>query len=123
MEIGNTITFKSGRRDHKGEDGEFDHIGMVTKINRDKDGNILSFDFIHSSSKGVNEQTYNMEKGLAGFKLKGVQAWDTPESKSKNNSKSVHVVKNVMRALSLPFKIIQEAIIKPAQKAKKIIDK
>jgi len=78
MQAGNTVTFRSGRSDHKGEDGKFDHIGMVTNITKDNDGNVSSFDFVHSSSKGVNEATYNMTSGLRGFELKGVQVWDTP---------------------------------------------
>ncbi|GHT41685.1 hypothetical protein FACS189437_08900 [Bacteroidia bacterium] len=84
MEVGNTVIFKSGRSDHKGEDGKFDRIGMVTNITRGKDDDITSFDFVHSSSKGVKEQTYNMGNGLSGFELKGVQAWDTPEIQTIN---------------------------------------
>lgn len=81
MEVGNTVTFRSGRKDHKGEDGKFDHIGMVTDITRDDDGNVTSFSVIHSASKGVREQAYDAAKGtkgMPGYELKGIQAWDTP---------------------------------------------
>ena len=82
IELGNLATFKSGRLDHKGVDGEYDHIGMITNVLRNEDGSVKSFDFIHSSGKGVKEDTYNIDTGLAGFELKGTFAWDTPKEKN-----------------------------------------
>jgi RHS repeat-associated protein len=86
IRVGDMATFKSGRSDHKGKDGEFDHIGVISKINKDDGGNIISFDFLHAtSSKGIVEQTYDMEKGMSGFELKNFYQWDTPDDNGAND--------------------------------------
>ena len=79
MRVGDAATFRTGREHHQGKDGEFDHIGIISKINKDDDGNITSFNFIHASNGGVQEQTYDMKKGLSGYDLKNVYQWDTPD--------------------------------------------
>jgi RHS repeat-associated protein len=112
VQIGSAVTFRSGRSDHKGEEGQYDHVGMVTNIKRDDDGNIVSFNFIHSSSKGVNEQTYDMEKGVAGFQLKGVFAWDTQEI----NLPAVDIIEKMpdnTPSLGLKIPPIDDIIIPP----------
>jgi RHS repeat-associated protein len=93
IETGNVVTFRSTRSDHKGNDGEYDHIGMITNVVRNEDGSVNSFDFIHaSSSKGVIEQSYNVNEGLSWLKLKGTFAWDTPEEKIYSGGQLPEVV-------------------------------
>jgi RHS repeat-associated protein len=78
LETGNVVTFKSGRSDHKGEDGKFDHIGMVTEVVKDDNNNITAFNVVHSSSsKGVIEQKYDLDKKMPGYELKDAYRWDT----------------------------------------------
>jgi RHS repeat-associated protein len=78
LETGNVVTFKSGRSDHKGENGQFDHIGMVTEIIKDDSNNITAFNVVHSSSsKGVIEQKYDLDKKMPGYELTGGYRWDT----------------------------------------------
>jgi len=88
LEAGNAVTFKSGRSDHKGDDGEFDHIGIVSSVDRDPETNKISnFMVIHSSSsQGIVEQKYDMKKGMPGFQLKNAYKWDTPDSQGNTNT-------------------------------------
>ena len=86
IRVGDMATFRSGRSDHKGENGEYDHIGVISNINRDDKGNITSFSFIHATSKGLIEQTYDMEKGMAGFELRDFYQWDTPDNETSTPS-------------------------------------
>jgi len=90
IEEGSAVTFRSGRSDHKGTDGEFDHIGVVTSIVRDSDTDeIVSFGVIHAtSSKGIYEQTYDMKKGMPGFQLKNAYKWDTPDISTESSSET-----------------------------------
>ena len=95
MREGDMATFKSTRTDHKGKDGEFDHIGIISKINRNDKGEITSFDVIHaSSSKGVIEQNYNMQQKKEGMnkynELKNIYQWDTPDDASNNSGTSIY---------------------------------
>jgi RHS repeat-associated protein len=93
IETGNVVTFKSTRSDHKGDDGEYDHIGMITNIVRNEDGSVNSFYFIHaSSSNGVIEHSYNVNEGLSWLELKGTFAWDTPEEKTYSGGQLSEVV-------------------------------
>jgi RHS repeat-associated protein len=82
MVEGNLVTFRSGRSDHKGEDGKYDHIGMIVSVTKDENGNVTFFNVIHSTNSGVIEQTYNTAKGtksISAFELKDIYAWDTKE--------------------------------------------
>jgi RHS repeat-associated protein len=83
MEEGNFVTFKTSRSDSQGPNGKYDHIGIITSIERDEDGNVTSFNFIHSSSKaGANEMTYDFTKkrhtkwGNKKLLLTGIYKWD-----------------------------------------------
>ncbi|MCL2073585.1 MAG: RHS repeat-associated core domain-containing protein, partial [Marinilabiliaceae bacterium] len=80
IEAGNAVTFRSGRSDHKGDDCEFDHIGIVTSVARDEAGEVTSFMVIHSTNgNGIYEQSYSMTNGMSGYELKGAYKWDTAE--------------------------------------------
>jgi len=101
MRVGDAATFKSTRTDHKGKDGEFDHIGIISNINRDNNNNITSFDVIHaSSSKGVIEQTYDMTKkeGMSNYnELRNVYQWDTPGGESSTSTPSSHYSSDIFK--------------------------
>ena len=78
MRKGDAVTFRSGRNDHQGENGEYDHIGIVTNVLHNEDGTVSGFDVIHrTGSKGVFEQTYSLEDGMPGYEMTGVYEWDT----------------------------------------------
>ena len=86
MRVGDLATFKSSRSDYKGQNGEYDHIGMISKVNKDDNGYIISFNVIHAtSSNGVMEQTYDMKNGMSKFELRDVYQWDTPDETEKNS--------------------------------------
>ncbi len=67
-----------------GKNGGTGHIGIITEVNRDENGNLISFKFIHSSSsKGPQESTYN----VGGSRYyddddlyTGYYAWDTEDT-------------------------------------------
>jgi len=76
IEPGNLVTFRTG--------GSWPwHIGVISKVNRDKDGTVKSFDVIHSSS---TREGPDIERGFTpgggGYlenKVHGYYKWDTPE--------------------------------------------
>ncbi|RBL94192.1 hypothetical protein DF182_11505 [Chitinophaga flava] len=54
------------------------HTGLVVTVNKDKDGNIISFTMIQSSSGvGPNEQTVTIGEGKLGNGVFGYYKWDT----------------------------------------------
>ncbi len=98
LRIGDFVTFKSTRTNHKGPNGMYDHIGMVTETSIDKDGNVTDFKFIHaSSSKGAIETYFDLKKGLSYLWLSGAYQWDTPSPEDNitafNNSPAMSWVK------------------------------
>ena len=57
VQEGNIVTFKLNK-------GYPYHIGILESVKKDKNGNIISFTMIHSSSgKGPNEQTVTIGEG------------------------------------------------------------
>lgn len=68
---GNFVTFNTG-----GENGDYSHIGIITDIVRDDDGNVVDFQFIHSSgSKGPIKTDYNTS--YWNGKASGFYKWDS----------------------------------------------
>jgi len=88
--VGDALTFKSGRSDHKGPNGKYDHIGIISAVIKDKDGNVTGYNIIHATSKGTKEQTLDLKMGLAGFELRDAYQWDTPDDQAStpNNNNS-----------------------------------
>ncbi len=81
IRMGDAVTFSSGQS--KGPDGIYDHIALVSEIVYN-DNKIAGFWLIHGgTSKGIQEQYYDLERGLPGFALKGVFQWDTPDEEDK----------------------------------------
>jgi hypothetical protein len=78
---GNVVTF------HFDGDGYAYHTGLVTGVTKDKDGNIVSFTMIQSSSGvGPNEKTVTIGEGKLGENVNGFYKWDTkPDEKSDTN--------------------------------------
>ena len=77
--VGYLVTFRSGRSGHKGEDGKFDHIGVISSINKDKSGNVISFTVIEAGGKiGPRESfTYEVDNPKKWkYTLKGLWKWD-----------------------------------------------
>ena len=81
MLSGDLVTFSSGRG--KGPDGMYDHIGIVSDLIYDDNGQLIGFTFIHSSAgldKVVEERyLFANTKGVRGYVLKGVYAWEYDE--------------------------------------------
>ncbi len=77
--VGNFLTFKSGRSDHKGPNGKYDHIGIISEVIRDKKNNIIGYKVIHAtSSNGTMEQSVLLaDGGMPGFELREAFEWDT----------------------------------------------
>jgi hypothetical protein len=48
LQIGDLVTFKSSRDDHKGPDGAFDHIGIVQSVKTNKQGTVISITYYDS---------------------------------------------------------------------------
>jgi uncharacterized protein RhaS with RHS repeats len=107
MKVGNTATFRSGRSSHKGENGEYDHIGMISDVTKNDDGKVASFKVIHSSTNsGVVEKKYDFSKGkegMPGYEFRGVQAWDTPTANAgtidavvKTNEKQAKIISKMI---------------------------
>ena len=77
---GDMITLNTGRG--KGPDGKYDHTGVITNVQKDKNGKVTGFTFVHSGSKGPTTATYTVGgKGYWDSKVNGVYQWDTPEEK------------------------------------------
>jgi RHS repeat-associated protein len=82
LEVGSLVTFRTGRSNHQGPNGKYDHIGIVSNIERDDEGNIVTFDFIHSSGSGAEEFTWDVEAnrsnewGRKDLALTGAYKWD-----------------------------------------------
>ena len=65
IEAGNFVTFNNNS-----------HIGIVTDVTRDESGNVVDFQFIHSSSsKGPTATSY--KSSYWEGKLAGFYKWDT----------------------------------------------
>jgi RHS repeat-associated protein len=84
-EPGNIVTFHFDK-------GWPTHTGMLTKVEKDKNGNITSFTMVDShSGTGPEERSVTMGKGLGAF-VNGFYKWDTkPDnttSASSNGSNS-----------------------------------
>ncbi len=76
---GDMVTFRTTRSDHKGEDGKYDHIGIVNTITLGADGNVERFTFVHSSSSnGPAHGEYVLAKPPSWLKASGAYAWDNP---------------------------------------------
>lgn len=92
IRVGDLATFKSGRSDHKGKDGEFDHIGIISKVGY-VDGKVAGFLMLHAGGSGVKEVYVDLANGLAGYELKNFYQWDSPDvgttSNSANNSATI----------------------------------
>ena len=78
MREGDLVTFRTNRKDHKGPNGEFDHIGIVTGgIVKNENGEIASFSFNHASS-GKGMAIPSVWEGDKSWRtLTGVYQWDT----------------------------------------------
>jgi len=82
LEEGNYVTFKTTRKDQQGELGEYDHIGAVQNIIRDKSGNLISFEVIHSfgnpdsPTSGPKIDKINMNQPSKYLIPKKVYKWD-----------------------------------------------
>jgi hypothetical protein len=59
--------------------GEYSHMGLITKINKDSEGNSVSINFMHSgSSTGPTSATANLDgTGYWGSRIKSFGKWDT----------------------------------------------
>lgn len=85
MEEGSFVTFRTGRKDHQGPNGKYDHIAIVTKIERGDDGNINGYYFIHSAGNGAIEMYYDLTKekhtawGNDQLLMTGIWKWDNEE--------------------------------------------
>lgn len=85
--IGDAVTFRSTRNPHIGKDGEFDHVGLVTKIYQDENGNVVGYEVANFQGSGPRLLEYKFtdpeERRKAGktvhFELNGVYQWDTEE--------------------------------------------
>ncbi|MCB9233302.1 MAG: hypothetical protein H6581_16715 [Bacteroidia bacterium] len=79
VENGDLAIFKTNRSDHQGDEGEFDHIGIITSVNKDEEGNLISFDFIHSfltAPKGPQKYSYKIDEPKSWLTLMGAYKWD-----------------------------------------------
>lgn len=65
-----------------GKYGDYSHIGIITEVIRDEEGNVVDFQFIHSGSKGPtitygsmssNNKTHKSWKSV----VTGFYKWDT----------------------------------------------
>jgi len=90
MENGNYVTFKTNRSSHKGPDGKFDHIGVADNVQKDANGNVTSFDVIHSygsgSTSGPMVTGYTVSDPKSWLTLKGVYKWDVTTSTPANST-------------------------------------
>lgn len=77
--MGDILTFKTTRKNHVGVDGEFDHIGLVTKVYSDEKGNVIGYNVIHTSNSGTQEIRYMLDDQPSWMQLKGAWQWDTEE--------------------------------------------
>ena len=77
--MGDILTFKTTRKTHQGVDGEFDHIGMVTKVNVDEKGNVIGYRVIQTGTSGTREIDIDLNKDKDWIQLKGAWQWDTEE--------------------------------------------
>ena len=62
---GNLVTFDTGRAA-----GKYSHIGIISDVARDNDGNVVGFHFIHSGSKGPSigySNTNYWKSRITGF--------------------------------------------------------
>lgn len=76
---GNIVTFRSSK-------GYPYHTGLVTGIDRDKDGNILKVNYIHSQG-GTGPKNDVFEVGQGGkVSINGFYKWDTKPDKVKSSS-------------------------------------
>ncbi|HRZ43045.1 MAG TPA: RHS repeat-associated core domain-containing protein, partial [Bacteroidales bacterium] len=62
IEPGDLLTFKTSRTDHKGKDGEFDHIGIVVNVIKNENGEVSSVDFIHVCRSGMYLMNWDFAK-------------------------------------------------------------
>jgi len=91
LRIGDAVTFRTGRKDHQGPNGKYDHIGMVVELNI-KDGNFVGFEFAQSSSSdGTTLTYYDFNDGTPGLTLTGEYEWDTPEYEADHELGNVTV--------------------------------
>ena len=71
IEVGNFVTFNTG-----GKNGDYSHIGIISDVARDDNGNVVDFQFIHSSSSKGPIQT-NYKSMYWDGKATGFYKWDT----------------------------------------------
>jgi len=78
MREGDLVTFRTNRSEHKGPNGKYDHIGIVTgEIQRNESGDVVAFTFNHSSSSKNEAITSNWTGNSKWRTLTGVYQWDT----------------------------------------------
>jgi RHS repeat-associated protein len=85
IRVGDLATFRSGRSDHKGDDGEFDHIGIISVVGY-INGKVAGFKMVHAGGSGVKEVYVDLANGLKGYELKNFYQWDTPDSESPSTA-------------------------------------
>ena len=104
-EVGNAITFNI--------DGVTNaHVGLITGINTNDNGNVESFTFIHSgSSTGPTTATANTNgQGYWGSRLNSVVKWDTIKNMYQGNPMQTVEVKGAGSSRMQP---IAPKIVKP----------
>lgn len=75
---GNLVTFNTGT-----SNGDYSHIGIISDVKRDDDGNVVDFQFIHSGSTTGPTQTGGTSRFSRNNKLSwrdittGFYKWDT----------------------------------------------
>lgn len=80
VRVGDAITFNTGK-------GPYSHIGIITGITKDKNGNITTITFIASGGQpgsgdsGPKEHTFTVgDKSYFDRKRTGFFQWDTPDT-------------------------------------------
>jgi RHS repeat-associated protein len=83
--VGDILSLNTGRG--KGPDDKYDHTGMITNVQKDKDGKVTGFTFVASGSNGPTKATYTVGgKGYWDSRVNGVYQWDTPDKKGTKSS-------------------------------------
>ena len=99
LQEGNLITWRI-------DEGYPYHVGIVTGVEKDDDGNVTNVTFIHSSgSKGPNKKTFKVGDGTYYERqVHGYYKWDTKPDLAKSTSTDVQNQVNTSTPESAPAK-------------------
>ena len=84
--IGDIVTLDTDRG--KGENGKYDHIGIITSITTNDNGEIIGFNFIHSGGNPKSGKSGPKENAVKvngssywDKRVRNIYQWDSPDEK------------------------------------------